>query len=44
MPVGPEVTAILPLPEGCPFVIFLATDAAANIMVATSLWPAPRYP
>ena len=32
MPVGPEVTAILPLPEEiAPFVIFLATDAAANI-------------
>jgi NAD(P)-dependent dehydrogenase (short-subunit alcohol dehydrogenase family) len=32
MPVGPEVTAILPLPEEiAPFVIFLATDQAANI-------------
>ncbi|MDM8000634.1 MAG: SDR family oxidoreductase [Dehalococcoidia bacterium] len=32
LPVGPEVTAILPLPEEiAPFVVFLATDAAANI-------------
>jgi 3-oxoacyl-[acyl-carrier protein] reductase len=32
MPVGKELTAILPLPEEiAPFVIFLATDAAANI-------------
>ncbi len=32
MPVGPEVTSILPLPEEiAPFVVFLATDEAANI-------------
>jgi NAD(P)-dependent dehydrogenase (short-subunit alcohol dehydrogenase family) len=32
LPVGPEVTALLPVPEDVvPFVVYLATDEAANI-------------